>query len=101
MMCITKQNAIRGMRLEFVQIAIFQDNALATKTSEMRDRQLASKANLKGGQIQDQAQENSIGDITCNADSISQKCLGVLCSSSIILAISTRVRFFCSTTAFC
>jgi hypothetical protein len=39
----------------------------------MRDGQLASKSKLKGGQIQDQAQENSIGDITCNADSIGPK----------------------------
>jgi hypothetical protein len=39
----------------------------------MRDRQFVSKAKLKGGQIQDQAQENSIGDITCSANSIRQK----------------------------
>jgi hypothetical protein len=28
---------------------------------------------LKGGQIQDRVQENSIGDMTCSADSISPK----------------------------
>jgi hypothetical protein len=43
------------MRLKFVQIAMLQDKALAIKRTEMRDRQLASKAKLKGGQIQDQA----------------------------------------------
>jgi hypothetical protein len=39
----------------------------------VRDGQLASKAKLKAGQIQDQAQEKLIGDKTCSADSISQK----------------------------
>jgi hypothetical protein len=39
----------------------------------MRDRQLASKVMLKGGQIQDQAHEDSIGDITCSADRIGSK----------------------------
>jgi hypothetical protein len=55
MRCISRQNAIRGMRLKFVQIITLQEKALATKRSEMRDGQLASKENLKGGQIQDRA----------------------------------------------
>jgi hypothetical protein len=55
MRCITKQNAIRGTGLKFVQIATLQDKALATKRPEMRGRRLASKVKLKGGQIQDQA----------------------------------------------
>jgi hypothetical protein len=37
MRCITKQNAIRGMRLKFVHIAMLQDKTLATKRLEMRD----------------------------------------------------------------
>jgi hypothetical protein len=52
---------------------MLQDKALATKRPEMRDGRLASKAKLKGGQIQDRAYKNLIGDITCNADSISLK----------------------------
>jgi hypothetical protein len=43
------------MRLKFVQIAMLQDNALATKRPEMRDGRLASKAKLKRDQIQDRA----------------------------------------------
>jgi hypothetical protein len=39
------------MRLKFVQIAMLQDKALATKRHEMRDGQVASKAKLKGDQI--------------------------------------------------
>jgi hypothetical protein len=70
---IFKQNAIRGMRIKFIQIATLQDKALATKKLEMQDGRLASKAKLKGCQIQDRAQEDSIGDITCNADSIDPK----------------------------
>jgi hypothetical protein len=73
MRCITKKNAIRGMRFKFIHIAMLQDKALATKRPEMRDGWLASKAKLKGGQSQDRAHENSIGDITCSVDSISPK----------------------------
>jgi hypothetical protein len=73
MRCITKKNAIKRTRLKFVQIATLQDKALVTKRPEMTDGRLASKAKLKGGQIQDRAQENSIGDIKCNADSIDPK----------------------------
>jgi hypothetical protein len=39
----------------------------------MRDGRLASKAKLKWSQIQDRAQEDSIRDIACNADSIDLK----------------------------
>jgi hypothetical protein len=52
---------------------MLQDKELATKRPEMRDRWLASKAKLKGCQIQDRVQENSIGNITCSADSITPK----------------------------
>jgi hypothetical protein len=48
---ISKQDAIRKMRLKFIQIATLQDKALTTKRLEMRDRKLASKMKLKGGQI--------------------------------------------------
>jgi hypothetical protein len=49
---IAKQNAIRKMRLKLIQIAMFQDKALPTKRPGLRDRRLASKAKLKGDQIQ-------------------------------------------------
>jgi hypothetical protein len=48
---ISKQITIRRTRLKFIQIAMLQDKALATKSLEMRDRRLASKAKLKGGQM--------------------------------------------------
>jgi hypothetical protein len=80
MRCTTKENAIRRTRLKFVQITTLQDKALEIKRTEMRDGRLASKVKLKGGQIQDQVQENSIGDITCNANSI-----GLKASKSLML----------------
>jgi hypothetical protein len=43
------------MGLKFIQTAMLQEKTLATKGSEMRDGWLASKAKLKGGQIQDRA----------------------------------------------
>jgi hypothetical protein len=70
---VSKQDAIRRMGLEFIKIATLQDKTLATERSEMRDGWLASKAKLKGGQMHDRAQENSIGDITFSADIISPK----------------------------
>jgi hypothetical protein len=73
MRCITEQNAIRRMRLKFVQIVTLQDKAFATKRSEMRDGWFASKVKLNGGQIQDRALKNLIGDITFNVDSIDPK----------------------------
>jgi hypothetical protein len=39
----------------------------------VRDRGLATKAKLKGGQIQNQAQEDSIRNISSGANSIGSK----------------------------
>jgi hypothetical protein len=50
---ISKQDTIREVRLKLIQIATFQNKALATKSPEMRDGRLASKAKLEGSQIQD------------------------------------------------
>jgi hypothetical protein len=52
---IYKQDAIRRTRDKFIQIAMLQDKALATKRPELRDERLASKAKLKGSQMQDRA----------------------------------------------
>jgi hypothetical protein len=52
---------------------MLQDKALATKRPEMKDGWPVSQAKLKGDQIQDRAQENSIRDITCSANSIGTK----------------------------
>jgi hypothetical protein len=70
---ISKQDAIRRMRLKLIQIVMFQDKALATKRPKMRDGWLASKAKLKGSQIQDRAQDDSILDITCSVDRVCPK----------------------------
>jgi hypothetical protein len=57
---ILKQNAIRRMRFEFIKIVTLQNKTLATKRPEMRDGQLAPKAKLKGGQMQNRPHENPI-----------------------------------------
>jgi hypothetical protein len=54
---------------------MFQNKTPATKRAKMRDGRLVSKAKLKGSQIQDRAQENSIRDITCSANCIGPKAL--------------------------
>jgi hypothetical protein len=70
---ISKQDAIRRARLKLIKTATFQNKALATKRPEMRDGWLASKARLKGSQMQNQAHEDSIRYIACSADKIGPK----------------------------
>jgi hypothetical protein len=84
---ISKQDAIRRARLKLIKTATFQNKALATKRLEMRDGWLASKARLKGSQMQNQAHEDSIRYIACSADKIGPKA-----SCDSILLWDTRVR---------
>jgi hypothetical protein len=73
MRSIAKQDAIRRTRLKLIKIATFQNKALASKRPEMRDRRLVTKVKLKGGQVQNRAQEDSIRDIASSADSVGPK----------------------------
>jgi hypothetical protein len=57
---VSKQNAIKRTRLKFIKIATFQDKSFATKRPEMGNRRLLTKAELKMGQMQNRAQEDSI-----------------------------------------
>jgi hypothetical protein len=57
---MAKQDAIRRARLKLIKIATFQNNALASERPEMRDKRLSTKAKLKGGQMQNRAQKDSI-----------------------------------------
>jgi hypothetical protein len=70
---VSKQNAIKIARLKLIKIATFQNKAFASKKSEVRDRRLATKAKLKGGQMQNRAQEDPIRKIASGANSISPK----------------------------
>jgi hypothetical protein len=70
---VSKQNAIKRARLKFIKISIFHNKAFASKWPKMRDRRLTTKAKLKGSQVQNQAQEDSIRDITNSANSIGPK----------------------------
>jgi hypothetical protein len=57
---IAKQDTIRRVRLKLIKIATFQNKALAFKRPKMRDRGISTKTKLKGGQMQNLAQEDSI-----------------------------------------
>jgi hypothetical protein len=48
---VSKQNAIKRARLKLIKIFMFQNKAFASKRPEVRDRRLATKARLKGGQM--------------------------------------------------
>jgi hypothetical protein len=92
---VSKQNVINRMRLKLIEIFTFQNKTFASKRPEVRDRTLATKAKLKGSQIQNRAQEDPIRNIARGANSIGPK----LPRSPML--ISTRVWFFRSTTPFC
>jgi hypothetical protein len=70
---VSKQNAIKGARLKFIKIATFQNKAFASKRSKVRDRRLVAKAKLKGGKMQNRAQEDLIRNIASGANSIGPK----------------------------
>jgi hypothetical protein len=70
---VSKQNAIKRARLKLIKISTFQNKAFASKRPEVRDRRHATKAKLKGGQMQNQAQEDPIRDIASGANSIGLK----------------------------
>jgi hypothetical protein len=57
---VSKQNGIKGARLKLIKIATFQNKTFASKRPKMRDRGLATKAKLKGSQMQNQMQEDLI-----------------------------------------
>jgi hypothetical protein len=70
---VSKQNAIKRARLELIKITMFQNKAFASKGPKVRDRRLATKAKLKGGQMQNRAQEDLIRNIASGANSIGPK----------------------------
>jgi hypothetical protein len=70
---ISKQNAIKRVRLKLIKIAMFQNKTFSSKRLKVRDRRLETKAKLKGGQMQNRAQEDSIRDIASGANSIGPK----------------------------
>jgi hypothetical protein len=52
---------------------MFQNKAFASKGPKVRDRRLVIKVKLKGGQMQNRAQEDSIRNIASGANSIGSK----------------------------
>jgi hypothetical protein len=70
---VSKQNAIKRARLKLIKIATFQNKKFAFKGPKVRDRRLATKAKLKGDQMQNRVQEDLIRDIASDANSISPK----------------------------
>jgi hypothetical protein len=70
---VSKQNTIKRARLKLIKISTFQNKSFASKMPEVRDRRLVTKAKLKGGQVQNRAQEDPIRDIASGANSIGPK----------------------------
>jgi hypothetical protein len=70
---VSKKNAIKRVRLKLIKISTFQNKAFASKRPEVRDRRLATKVKLKGGQMQNRAQEDLITNIASGTNSIGPK----------------------------
>jgi hypothetical protein len=70
---VSKQSAIKRARLKLIKVAKLQNKVFASKRSKMRDRRLATKAKLKGSQVQNRTQEDLIRDITSSANNIGPK----------------------------
>jgi hypothetical protein len=70
---VSKQIAIKRVTLKIIKIATFQNKAFAFKRPKVRDRRLMTKTKLKGSQMQDRSQKDSIRNIASSADSISSK----------------------------
>jgi hypothetical protein len=70
---VSKQNAIKRARIKFIKISVFQNKAFASKWPKMRNRRLMTKVKLKGSQVQNHAQEDSVRDVTSSANSIGPK----------------------------
>jgi hypothetical protein len=49
---VSKQNVIKRARLKLIKIVTFQNKAFSSKWPKVRDRKLATKAKLKGSQVQ-------------------------------------------------
>jgi hypothetical protein len=73
MRSVSKQDAIKRARLKLIKISTFQNKAFASKRPELGDRRLATKAKVKGGQMQNRAQEDPIRNIASGANSIGPK----------------------------
>jgi hypothetical protein len=70
---VSKQNAIKRARLKLIKISRFQNKEFASKRPKVSDRRLATKAKLKGGQMQNLAQKDPIRNIASDANSIGPK----------------------------
>jgi hypothetical protein len=70
---VSKKNAIKRVRHKLIKISMFQNKAFASKRPEVRDKRLVTKAKLKGGQMQNRAQEDPIRNIASGANSICSK----------------------------
>jgi hypothetical protein len=68
MWSITEKNTIGGARLKFVQITLFQNEALASKYSEMAYLGWSSESQLIRGLLQESSKENMIGNMTRGVD---------------------------------
>jgi hypothetical protein len=70
---VSKQNVIKRARLKLIKIFTFQNKAFTSKRPKVRDRRLATNAKLKGGQMQNREEEDSIRNIASGANSINPK----------------------------
>jgi hypothetical protein len=57
---VFKQNVSKRARIKLIKIVMFQNKIFASKRPKMRDRMLVTKAKLKGSQMQNRTQGDSV-----------------------------------------
>jgi hypothetical protein len=92
--CITKENTIDRPSIKLIQLLPFlKDKALATKVMEVTHLGCATVHQLVTGFRLVHSKVDPVQNIACVIQRLSQNLLGVLCSSSIVRAISHKVPF--------
>jgi hypothetical protein len=101
MRCIAKENTIDRPGLKLIQLLPFLKNeALAIKDMEVTHLGCATVHQLVESFLVMHPEVDPVRHIARGIHRLSQYLLGVLCSSSIVRAISHNVLFFLSTTPF-
>jgi hypothetical protein len=93
MTSITQENPIGRPRLKLIKPTLLENEAPTTKSPEMAHSRCSPVHELIACLVQEGSQKNLVPNMASGIHRLSQYLLGVLCSSSIVQAISQRERF--------
>jgi hypothetical protein len=100
MISITQKDAIGGPQLKFVKPTLLEDKTLATKSPEMAHSRCLPMHELIACRVQESRRKIRFPTWHTVFTASAQNLIKVLCSSSIVRAISQRGQFILPTTPF-